>query len=238
MRVAVLQSCYLPWKGYFDIIAAVDLFIFYDDVQFTKNDWRNRNQIKTQAGKQWISIPVGTDLNRLIQDVALTDPTWQAKHWATLKQNYGKAPQFAALKPFLEEVYLGTTWTNLSALNQFLTERIARDFLGLTTRFERSSQYQLQGIRQERLLDLLRQVGATWYLSGPSGAAYLDAGLFRERGIELAYQSYQGYPEYPQFHPPFEHGVSIVDLLFQVGTRAPEFIWGWRSGQGQVRTSP
>lgn len=228
IRVAILQSNYLPWKGYFDIIHEADLFIFYDDIQFTKNDWRNRNKIKTSSGPAWLTIPVGGDLNQLISEVTFQDLRWPKKHWKSICQYYSRAPHFKRYQDFLEEVYLKRQWTHLSELNQYLIRHIAGEFLGIKTEFRDSKEFEVQGKNQERLLDLLKQTGANSYISGPSAKNYIDEKEFEKAGIRLSYISYDGYPEYPQFFPPFSHQVSILDLLFQVGPEAPDFIWGWR----------
>jgi hypothetical protein len=227
-RVAVLQSNYLPWKGYFDIINDVDTCIFYDDVQYTKNDWRNRNRIKTPAGGQWLTVPSGASLDRLVCEVTLPESSWQSKHWKSLQQNYSRAPFFGRYRDFFEHAYLGTRWESLSELNQFLIKSVSRQFLGITTRFEDSRRFLLTGQKQERLMRLLEQAGCSHYLSGPAGAGYLDEKAFVRAGIRLGYKDYSGYPVYEQLHPPFEHRVSIIDLLFNVGEDAPDFIWGWR----------
>jgi hypothetical protein len=227
-RVAVLQSNYLPWKGYFDIVNAVDLFVFYDDLQYTKNDWRNRNKLKTSKGTSWLTIPVGTNLRRRICDVELLDFSWQAKHWAAICDAYSAAPHFTRYFDYFKDVYLGRQWTNLSALNQSLIKTIARELLGIRTEFADSRAFAPVGTKQDRLLDLLKKTGAARYLSGPAAKDYIDPARFADAGIELAWQSYAGYPEYMQQFPPFEHGVSIIDLLFHEGPDAPEFIWGWR----------
>lgn len=224
-KIVVLQSSYIPWKGYFDLIHDADLFIFYDDVQYTKNDWRNRNRIKTRDGAKWITVPVGTDINRLICDVAIKDYSWQRKHWNALVHAYSKRPFFAYYRPFFEELYLATEWTNLSEMNQAITRRIATELLQVCTRFEDSRTYQPHGENQDRLLDLLVKAGATEYLSGPAAKSYIKPERFAEMGIGLAWKDYSGYPEYSQGHPPFEHGVSIVDLFFNVGPQACDFIW-------------
>lgn len=228
-RVAVLQSNYIPWKGYFDIIHDVDLFIFYDDLQFTKNDWRNRNRIKAAQGAEWITIPVGQDSNRLICEVELKDPAWQAKHWRSLQQNYGRCPHFLRYREYFEDVYLGQRWTNLSMLNQSLVRHISRELLGLRTVFADSRSWELGGQKLDRLLDLVVQSGASTYLSGPAAKSYIEPERFAQAGVALEWKDYAGYPEYPQRFPPFEHGVSILDLLFNVGPAAGDFIWGWRS---------
>lgn len=227
----MLQSNYIPWKGYFDIVHDVDLFVFYDDVQFTKNDWRNRNKIKTAQGSAWLTVPVGDSLSRNINEVRISDPTWQRKHWQTLLQVYGKTRHFARYREYLESVYLGRRWEFLSELNQSLIRHIATEFLGCTTRFALSSDYGSEGAKMDRLLDLVRRTGATYYLSGPAAKAYIEPERFAEAGVELAWKDYAGYPEYAQRFPPFEGGVTVLDLLFHCGPDAPEFIWGWRNGK-------
>ena len=229
LRVALIQSSYIPWKGFFDIIHDVDRFIFYDDVQFTPRDWRTRNKVKTAQGSIWLTVPAGQKRTRLICEVQLEDKTWGRKHWDTLRHAYAKAPHFAHYKPFLEHVYLERTWDTLSELNQYTTRTIATEFLGIRTEFRDSREYDVQGQKFDRLYDLVVKSGATTYLSGPSAADYIEPGRFEAAGIELQYKDYSGYPEYPQLYPPFEHAVSILDLLFHMGPDAPEYIWGWRT---------
>jgi hypothetical protein len=231
-RVAIGQSNYFPWKGYFDLIHDVDVFIFFDDVQYTKNDWRNRNRVKSPRGPQWLTVPVGAHIHREIREVAIPDARWQSQHWKTLGQLYAKAAFFDTYRGFLEEVYLKRQWANLSELNRFLIERVARDFLGIRTTFRCSTEFAVTGRKQDRVLSLLSRVGATAYVSGPSAQAYMEPERFAEAGVALTWKDYAGYPEYPQFHPPFEHRVSILDLLFHVGPAAPDYLWGWRTAAG------
>jgi len=228
LKVAILQSNYIPWKGYFDIIHDVDYFVFYETVQYTKNDWRNRNKIKTPQGTYWLTVPTGTDLGRQIYEVKIADAHWQKKHWKTIAQYYSKAPYFSRYQDFFKSVFLENKWETLSELNQFLIKSIARDFLGITTQFGDSREYIHVGDKQERLINLLKATDASTYVTGPAGKAYIDDAKFRAAKIDVVYKSYAGYPEYPQFHPPFDHFVSIVDLLFHVGPDSPYFIWGWR----------
>jgi len=232
LRVAVLQSNYVPWKGYFDIIHDVDLFVFYDDVQFTKNDWRNRNRVKAAGGAQWLTVPVGDDCNRLVCEVDLPDPRWQQKHWNTLCQNYGRCAHFVRYRSYFEDLYLGTRWASLSQLNQTTITHVAREFLGIRTSFADSRVYAAGGQKLDRLLDLLRKLNAATYVSGPAARDYIVPERFADLGIELVWKDYAGYPEYPQRFPPFEHGVSILDLLFNTGPDAPWYIWGWRTDPG------
>jgi len=232
-RVVINQSDYLPWKGYFDLIHDADLFIFLDDVQFTHRDWRSRNRIKTPHGLHWLTVPVGGATDRLINEVPLPMCDWTVKHWALLRHAYSACPFFVQYAPFFADVFARPRWATLSALNQFLIKTIARDFLQIQTEFADSSTYKVEAVKQERILGLLKAAGGTTYISGPAARSYLDPARFEKEGIELIWKDYSGYPEYKQPHPPFEHAVSIVDLLFSTGPNAPEYIWGWR-----IQSSP
>jgi WbqC-like protein family len=229
MRVAICQSNYIPWKGYFDLIHEVDIFVFYDDVQFTKNDWRNRNRIKTPHGPRWLTVPVGDDIKRLICEVEIASDRWQTKHWKTLLQYYRHAAFFDCYEPLLRSVYVESEWRSLSALNQHLIRRIAGECLGITTRFIESASLGGTGRRQDRVLALLCKLNADVYVTGPAARAYLEPARFHEAGIDLVWKDYVGYPEYRQFYPPFQHAVSILDLLFHTGPDAPCYIWGRRN---------
>ena len=229
-KVAVIQSNYIPWKGYFDIINDVDHFIFYDDVQYTKNDWRNRNRIMTPNGSIWITVPVGASLNRLINEVKINDSSWQDRHWKSIKQNYSRAPYFKKYREFFEEIYLARKWSGLSELNQYVIKKVAVEILNVKTRFSSSEMYKAQGERQERLLDLLKKANADAYISGPSASDYIELDRFKDAGIQLAYKDYSGYPEYAQMFKPFDHFVSIIDLIFNAGPDTAWHIWGWRQG--------
>lgn len=228
-RVAVLQSNYIPWKGYFDIIHDVDEFIFHDDLQYTKLDWRNRNRIKTARGVTWLTIPVGVRTDRLICDVELPRTDWARRHWRQLEAAYASAPFFRQYRTALEPLFHDATLQHLSDLNQALIRTIARDLLHIPTMFRDSREFRLEGTKEDRLLDLLRQAEADIYISGPAARAYLDQERFTQSGLELRWKDYSGYPEYPQLHPPFAHEVTILDLLFHVGEDAPAYIWGWRN---------
>ncbi len=220
--VAIIQSSYIPWKGYFDIIRAVDEFVFLDDAQFTRRDWRNRNRIKTTNGTQWLTIPVQSKgrFEQAIDETAIAEP-WVERHWASLKMSYGRAPHFPALAPRVRALYEQAAGeTMLSAVNSVLCRGIC-DILGITTRIAWSRDYPVEGTRTDRLLSICRATGATHYLSGPSARAYMELDKFAAAGIAVTFADYSRYPEYPQLHGPFEHGVSILDLLFNTGADAP-----------------
>jgi hypothetical protein len=220
VRIAILQSNYIPWKGYFDIIGSVDLFVFHDDLQYTKGDWRNRNKIKTPKGAEWLTVPCGTSESRLICEVELTGADWQRKHWNLIQMHYVKAPYFKYYSPFFEEIYLGRTWVNLSDMNQYVIKAISTELLGMKAQFEDSRAYCLKTAKGDRVIELLQKVGATTYLSGPAAKSYIDESIFTAEGIGLRWMNYAGYPEYQQLYPPFDHAVSIIDLLFNTGPDA------------------
>ena len=218
-RVAIVQSNYIPWKGYFDMINMVGEFILYDDVQYTKHDWRNRNLLKTENGTQWVTIPVLRKfLSQKISETRAVNNIWRRKHWNSVCHWYSKAPFFNTYKEIFEELYMGSDEVYLSEIN-YTFIRAVNDILGITTKISRSRDYELiKGDKTERGVHLCKQAGTTEYLSGPAARAYLDESLFEAEGIRVSWMSYEGYPEYHQlFCPPFVHNVSIVDLILNEG---------------------
>src|ERR1700754_475837 len=223
-RIAIVQSNYIPWKGYFDLISSVDEFVLYDDMQYTRRDWRNRNQIKTPQGVQWLTVPVKVKgkYHQTIRETELDGTDWPASHWKSLSQNYARAPHFARYAPELEALYLGTPFTHLSALNLALVQWVNTQ-LDIRTRVSSSSDYRLEGDRSEKLLNVCLQAGAVEYVSGPSARDYLDENLFREAGGGVRWFEYPDYPAYPQLWGDFVHGVTVLDLLFNCGPEARRF---------------
>jgi hypothetical protein len=223
--IAVVQSNYIPWRGYFDLINSVDEFILYDDVQYTIREWRNRNIIKTSRGPLWLTIPVqvkGKYLQK-IKDTVISDPTWGRKHWASIIHNYSRAKYFPMYKELFEDLYLRSEDKLLSHINYRFIVAICR-ILGIRTTISWSMDYDLVGDRTERLVHLCQQAGATAYLSGPSAKAYLDEALFKNEGFAVSYMDYSGYPEYTQLYPPFQPQVSILDLIFNEGPQATNYM--------------
>jgi hypothetical protein len=226
-RIAVVQSSYIPWKGYFDLIRGVDEFVLFDDVQYTRRDWRNRNRIKATDGLKWLTIPVdvkGRYLQR-IRDTTVADASWAAEHWQTIVRTYGRAPHFAPYRSRFELLYERVAGeTQLSRINRAFLDEVCA-ILGIATSISWSMDYQMIEGKTERLVNLCQQAGATEYLSGPSARDYISADAFERAGIALNFADYSAYPEYPQMHPPFEHGVSILDLIFNVGAEeAPKYM--------------
>jgi hypothetical protein len=222
-RVAIVQSCYIPWKGYFDLINLVDEFVLFDDRQYTRRDWRNRNRVKTPAGPVWLTIPVRAKgrYDAPINTIEV-EGSWRDRHWQTLAHSYRRAPFFDRYAAEIEPLYRGDE-TLLSDVNRRFIDAICT-ILGIVTTITWSTDYRASGERSERLVDLCRQAGATAYLSGPAARAYLDEELFRGHGIDVAYMDYVGYPEYPQLHGPFDHHVSVLDLLFHTGPDAARYM--------------
>lgn len=224
-KVAILQSNYIPWKGYFDLIAAVDEFIVFDDVQYTRHDWRNRNKIKTPQGLQWLTIPVVTKgrLHQRIRDTKIDGQQWAETHWRTLSQNYRRADHFDEVAEWLEPLYLGAQPALLSELNRRFLEAICGR-LGITTTLSNSWDYELADGKSERLASLCAQAGGDEYVSGPAARAYIEPQVFEDAGITLSWFDYDGYPEYRQQWGGFEHGVTVLDLLFNCGLEAGEYM--------------
>ena len=223
-KVAILQSNYIPWKGYFDLINTVDEFIFYDDVQFTKNDWRNRNKIKTSQGVQWLTIPVKHEsLSQKVKDTVIADPKWNRKHWSAIVTNYSKASYFKHYKEIFEELYANVSSKYLSEVNYTFIQKIC-EILEIKIKFNWSSDFKLIGDKTERLVRVCKEVCATEYYTGPSARGYIDEELFYKEGIKVKYMDYSNYPEYKQLYDAFIHEVSILDLIFNEGSDSKNFL--------------
>ena len=224
-KVAIVQSNYIPWKGYFDLIAAVDEFILYDDVQYTRRDWRNRNQIKTPQGLHWLTVPVLVKgkYHQKIKDTEIDGVEWGLLHWKTLAQNYRRAPHFDEIAEWLEPLYLKESYTHLSQLNRRFIEVIC-NYLGIKTVISNSWDYFLLNGKTEKLANLCVQASSTEYISGPSARGYIEEHIFTERGIKLTWFDYSGYQEYSQLWGEFIHKVSILDLLFSCGKETPRYM--------------
>lgn len=228
-RVAILQSNYIPWKGYFDIIRRCDAFVFLDEVQSTKNDWRNRNRIKTAQGESWLTIPVHHALDLRIQDVAVADSRWARKHLRSLEQAYARAPHMADLREWLTGLYeQAATHSKLVDINRIFIAAIVEK-LDIPTPLSRAGDIMpIETIDElnptARLVRLCELLGATSYLSGPAARDYLDVALFSEAGIAVEWADYEGFPVYPQLHGEFRHDVSALDLLLMTGPDAPRYL--------------
>jgi WbqC-like protein family len=229
MKCVILQPSYIPWRGVFDQINRSDVFVFYDDVQYDKRGWRNRNQIKTPRGKQWLTIPVysrGAQTEHLAIDQIriVWDNPWNEDHWKSLQHAYGKAPFFKRYASLLEKFYARHD-ERLADFTIDFTIALAGELDIRHVRFLRSSELAVEGQKTDRLLAVLARVGADHYLSGPSARDYIEDDKFKASGIRLEYMVYN-YPEYPQLYPPYDAFVSVLDLLFMTGPEAPQYIFG------------
>lgn len=224
-RVAIVQSNYVPWRGYFDLIASVDEFVLLDDVQYTRRDWRNRNRIKTEQGTRWLTIPVEVSgrYTQNIDETRVAEPGWAEQHWSIVRQSYRDAAGFETVAPFVEEVYESVASSSLSKVNRHFLEAICRR-LGIETPLTRSEDYAGEGVKTARLLDICRKAGASTYVSGPSAKDYLDEDAFADEGIAVEWFEYGPYRQYEQVHPPFDPQVSILDTLLCTGQAAAEHI--------------
>lgn len=230
--VAVTQSNYIPWKGYFDMIRACDHVVFLEDVQYTRRDWRNRNKIKTTQGPKWLSVPVNTkskyaDLR--ICDVEVSEPDWAAKHWNMITQNYKKSPCFDEISHFLAPTYeKAADLPLLSSINRLFIEEICK-YLGINTKFSVSTDhFNLEALDAldptQRLLDICLKTEATRYISGPAAKDYMNTDLFKQKNIDVQWADYSGYKEYDQPYGEFSHAVSIIDLLMIEGKNSLHFM--------------
>jgi hypothetical protein len=224
-RVAIVQSNYVPWRGYFDLLASVDEFILLDDAQYTRRDWRNRNRIKTSSGSRWLTIPVQVSgrYTQSIYDTEVADPDWAARHWDIVRQNYSGAAGFAEFGGFVQAAYASVPGSRLTDVNRHFLAAFA-ERLGIRTPVSLSLDYAPNGSKTERLVDLCVKAQATEYVSGPAARAYLEEDRFEEQGIAVRWFEYGPYVEYPQLHPPFDPHVSILDVLLCGGAAAPSLV--------------
>jgi hypothetical protein len=223
--IIITQSNYIPWKGYIDSIASVDNFVVYDDMQYTKRDWRNRNLIKTPQGLKWISIPVivkGKYFQK-INEVKVLDQSWKSSHLGVIKAHYAQAKCFKTHFPMVEDWFQHCNYEYLTDINLHFLNLILR-FFEIRTPLILSSDFELGEDRTQRLIDICLRLGATDYWSGPAAKAYMDESKFEMSGVKVNYWDYFGYPEHTQLYQPFEHGVSILDLILNEGDNASKYL--------------
>lgn len=233
MKALITQSNYIPWKGYFDAINQADFIVLYDEMQYTKRDWRNRNKIKTPQGLKWLSVPVEVKgkYHQKINETKVTDPKWAANHLKTIHYNYSKAPFYKTYQSFLADLYeRAGKLEYISEVNYlFLTEFCK--VLNIQKEIRWSKEFELRGDKTEKLLNICLDLGANHYYSGPAARNYMDVDLFEQKGVTVEWLDYSGYPEYPQIHGDFEHGVSVIDLILNTGTEANKYLKSFSNGQ-------
>jgi hypothetical protein len=221
--VAVHQPQYLPWLGYFDKIRRADIFCYLDCVQYKKNDWQNRNRIKTSQGWQWLSVPVRFQFPEKICDVKINQTVnWRKKHLQALVTNYRRAPFFEQYFDVFEQIY-ATDWEYVGGLNIYTIERL-KAALGMDQKPAiQSSQLELRKDPTDRLIDICKAVKADTYLSGQDGIKYMDLDRFKENGLKVIIQDFK-HPVYPQMFNNFESHMSVTDLLFNCGPGSLDII--------------
>jgi hypothetical protein len=224
-KVAIVQPLYIPWKGYFDLINVVDEFVIYDETQYQRRSWQSRNKLKTSQGLKWLSIPIDVKkkYDQKINKTFVSDQRWAESHWKTISNCYSKAKFFKELKPLFEEFYLNNTEKNLCLINLNLIKLVC-SLLGIKTKITRSSDYVITGDKTEKLLNICRQASADVYISGPAARHYFDETVAMKMGVSVEWMDYSSYPEYSQLFSNFEHNVTILDLIFNVGTKAPKYM--------------
>ena len=230
--LVVLQPGYLPWLGFFDQMRRSDIFVFYDDVQFDKNGWRNRNRIKSPGGEpHWLSVPVrvGSLSQRILETEIDNRQPWARKHTGTIRQFYARAPFVKRYLPELEELLAGRRWELLVDLDAAVIELMC-GWLGIHRQIMRSSELGVEGERSQRLLDICLRLGASRYLSGSAARDYLNVELFASRGVEVLWQDYK-HPVYAQQHGEFVPFLSAIDLLLNCGEQSASIIAGAESNR-------
>ena len=236
-RICIIQSAYIPWRGFFDLIDRCDEYVILDGAQFVKGHWQNRNRVRGPAGPTWLSIPVVTAdrLGQSIEDVRVSDRGWAQTHWRKLATYYADAPFFAAMGPTLQALFEDAgRCERLTEINEILMRGIA-GLLGIETTFVRDTIYDPQGMRTDRVVDICIKAGATHYLTGPSARVYLDETPFTEAGIAVEWMAYPAYTPYAQGAHPYDPALSIIDLLLNAGP-GREDLWRGRA-QAQVEAT-
>lgn len=224
-KIAIVQSNFIPWKGYFDLIAYVDTFVIYDEMQYTRRDWRNRNKIKTPKGAEWLTIPVNVKGKYLqkISETTVSDMRWGYGAWKKIEYNYSRCKYFDEVSLLLKPYFLEPKSEFLSAINKFFIHEI-NNYLGISTHIVDSSEFKMSGERSEKLLDIVEDLGGNVYVSGPSAMSYLNSSIFAEKDIEVEWFDYLGYPRYEQLWGDFIHEVSIIDMLFNCGPDSNKYL--------------
>lgn len=221
-KIAVLQPSYLPWLGFFEQMASVDTFVFYDDAQYTKNDWRNRNRLKSKNGFEWLTIPVNSSTSLQIREIKIdSKQNWQTKHKKTIAQLYSKAPFFEEVSMAFDPLWNKKYEFLLDAIIDSID--ITIKYLNIVVKTAFSSEIGVAGDRNEKLVNICKALGANKYYSGLSAQDYLNTELFARNHIEVAFQRYQ-HPIYPQQHGDFVSHLSIMDMLFNCGKDGKRFI--------------
>lgn len=224
-KALITQSNYIPWKGYFDSIAITDVFVVYDDMQYTKRDWRNRNLIKTKNGLKWLTIPVEVKgkYYQKINETKIANNIWTTEHFNIIKENYKTAAAYKEMSGWVEELYRKCDFEYLTDVNLYFIQNI-NEFFGIQTEIRSSKEFILHEEKTQRLVDICIDLKASEYYSGPAAKDYMNVNKFTEKNINVNYFDYSGYPEYPQLNGEFEHCVTILDLILNCGSESKKYL--------------
>jgi hypothetical protein len=219
-KVIITQSNYIPWKGFFTTMKKATHLVLYDDMQYTRRDWRNRNKIVTSLGSRWISIPIVNKglYHQKINEAVVSENNWNVNHWSIIKQNYSKAPYFNQYGQIFSEIY-NSELKNvhfLSRINRILLERCIK-MLGIEIKILDSRQFRLHGDKTEKLVNICKDLDADEYFTGPAAKDYIEEDLFNNEDISVSYYDLAGFPEYKQLWDSFDHYVSIIDMFMNLG---------------------
>tara|TARA_A100001515_G_scaffold32192_1_gene25124 strand:- start:54580 stop:55278 length:699 start_codon:yes stop_codon:yes gene_type:complete len=229
-KIIITQSNYIPWKGYFTTMKKATHIILYDNAQYTKRDWRNRNKIITPNGPSWLSIPVDVKgkFHQKINEAKVKDNNWSLNHWNKITENYRKAPYFKEYSVYFEELYLKElkNYDYLSDINRVLLQRCI-SLLELDISILDSREFDIRGGKTEKLINLCNDMDANEYFTGPAAKGYMDEGLFEKNNIKLTYYDLDNFPEYTQMWQGFDHYVSIVDMFFNLGDQTIKY-FNWK----------
>ena len=217
--VAIVQSSFIPWKGYFDLINSVDEFVFLDDVQFTKRDWRSRNYINSLNGRLLLTIPIQVKGRRFqkIYDAEISGNEWREKHWKSIQNSYQKAPYYSDITEILKPIFFNEDLFLLHDFNKEIVKAVCK-YLGIKTKFHESCEIRASGVKSTKLIQICKELNAKKYLSGPSAASYIDVAAFQSSGVEIEYIDYSKYKKHPNIHREFFHNVSIIDTICHLGS--------------------
>lgn len=223
-KVIITQSNYIPWKGYFSAMREATHLVLYDDMQYTKRDWRNRNMLITPNGPKWLSIPIEVKgkYYQKINEARVSDLEWGSKHWNFIKSNYKNSPYFNEYKDYFEDLYLNPPSEFLSEINLAFIKKIIK-LLDIDIKIIASKEFELKGDKTEKLVNICKELNADKYYTGPAAKNYMDERLFIRNNIEIEYYNFSGYSEYKQQWNGFDHSVSILDMFFNLGPKTIKY---------------
>lgn len=222
MIVTIHQPQFMPWIGYFDKMEQADVFVYLDNVQFKKNEWQNRNRLKTAQGWQWLTVPVLHNFPQTILEVGINDEVdWKSKHLNALATNYSKAPFYKQYWGQFKEFY-EKDWRKLVDINIGSVE-LLKNLMGVNVKAVLASELKTTGDSTQRLVEICKEIGADTYISGPDGVKYMDIALFEKNDIKVVFHDFH-HPVYAQLYGDFISHLSVVDLLFNCGPNSLETV--------------